>query len=71
MSTNIHHVVLLVNLRLSPPQVSSVCRGYIQHWNEHRAAEPIPERSAQRIFKAADQILKAGTTGCSEPAVGR
>ena len=47
------------------------CRGYIQHWNEHRGAEPIPERSAQRIFKAADQILKAGTTGCSEPAVGR
>jgi hypothetical protein len=37
------------------------CRGYIQHWNEHRGAEPIPERSAQRIFKAADQILKAGT----------
>ena len=38
------------------------CRGYIQHWNERRGAEPIPERSAQRIFKAADQILKAGTT---------
>jgi N-terminal domain of anti-restriction factor ArdC len=37
------------------------CRGYIQHWNERREAEPIPERSAQRIFKAADQILKAGT----------
>jgi antirestriction protein ArdC len=37
-------------------------RGYIQHWNAHRGAEPIPERSAQRIFKAADQILKAGTT---------
>lgn len=37
------------------------CRGYIQHWNERRNAEPIPERSAQRIFKAADQILKAGT----------
>jgi hypothetical protein len=37
------------------------CRGYIQHWNEQRGAEPIPERSAQRIFKAADQILKAGT----------
>lgn len=33
-------------------------RGYIQHWN--RTGEPIPERSAQRIFKAADQILKAG-----------
>lgn len=38
------------------------CRGYIQYWNARRAAEPIPERSAQRIFKAADQILKAGTT---------
>jgi N-terminal domain of anti-restriction factor ArdC len=37
------------------------CRGYIQHWNDRRGAEPIPERSAQRIFKAADQILKAGT----------
>jgi hypothetical protein len=37
------------------------CRGYIQHWNERRGAEPIPERGAQRIFKAADQILKAGT----------
>jgi antirestriction protein ArdC len=36
------------------------CRGYIQHWNQQREAEPIPERSAQRIFKAADQILKAG-----------
>ena len=34
-------------------------RGYIQHWNQRRGAEPIPERSAQRIFKAADQILKA------------
>jgi antirestriction protein ArdC len=38
------------------------CRGYIQHWNDRRGAEPISERSAQRIFKAADQILKAGTT---------
>jgi hypothetical protein len=37
------------------------CRGYIQHWNGRRGAEPIPERSAQRILKAADQILKAGT----------
>jgi hypothetical protein len=47
------------------------CRGYIQHWNEHRGAEPIPERSAQRIFKAADQILKAGTAEVSRPAVGQ
>lgn len=34
-------------------------RGYIQSW--WGAGNPIPERSAQRIFKAADQILKAGT----------
>jgi hypothetical protein len=34
------------------------CRGYIQSWN-HRG-QPITERSAQRIFKAADQILRAG-----------
>jgi hypothetical protein len=47
------------------------CRGYIQHWNARRGAEPIPERSAQRIFKAADQILKAGTEECGEPTVDR
>jgi hypothetical protein len=33
------------------------CRGYIQHWLK---GQSIPERSAQRIFKAADMILKAG-----------
>jgi antirestriction protein ArdC len=33
------------------------CRGYIQNWLD--GAE-IPERSAQRIFSAADRILKAG-----------
>ncbi len=32
-------------------------RGYVQHWLK---GQTIPERSAQRIFKAADQILKAG-----------
>jgi antirestriction protein ArdC len=32
-------------------------RGYIQHWYGH--AE-IPDKSAQKIFKAADRILKAG-----------
>jgi hypothetical protein len=37
------------------------CRGYIQHWNGRCGAEAIPERSAQRIFKTADAILKAGT----------
>ena len=40
-------------------------RGYVQHWGG--AGNPIPERSAQRILKAADQILKAGT---STPADG-
>src|SRR5581483_5730425 len=32
-------------------------RGYIQHWLQ---GQSIPERSAQKIFKAGDQILKAG-----------
>ena len=36
------------------------CRGYIQSW--WSTGNPIPERSAQRILKVADQILKAGTT---------
>jgi antirestriction protein ArdC len=33
------------------------CRGYIQNWLQGGV---IPERSAQRIFSAADRILKAG-----------
>jgi hypothetical protein len=33
------------------------CRGYIQSYAK---GEPISERSAQRIFHAADRILKAG-----------
>ena len=33
------------------------CRGYIQDWLK---GGTIPERSAQRIFAAADKILKAG-----------
>jgi hypothetical protein len=33
-------------------------RGYMQHWAG--MGETIPETSARRIFKAADQILKAG-----------
>jgi hypothetical protein len=32
-------------------------RGYIQHWLKGKT---IPERSAQKVFKAADQILRAG-----------
>ncbi len=34
-------------------------RGYIQSWGSE-----IPERSAQKIFHAADQILKAGVQPC-------
>ena len=37
---------------------AELCRGYIQHW--WGQDNPIPERSAQRILKAADQVLKAG-----------
>jgi hypothetical protein len=33
------------------------CRGYIQDWLR---GAPIPERSAQKIFHAADVIIKAG-----------
>jgi hypothetical protein len=36
------------------------CGGYIQHWNACHNHAAIPERSAQRIFKAADAILCAG-----------
>jgi hypothetical protein len=37
-------------------------RAYIQGWAH--GATSIPERSAQKIFHAADQILKAGTIDC-------
>jgi hypothetical protein len=33
------------------------CRGYIQNWLN---GDVIPEKSAQKIFHAADQILRAG-----------
>jgi antirestriction protein ArdC len=33
------------------------CRGYVQHWLR---GDTIPEASAQKIFGAADRILKAG-----------
>lgn len=39
------------------------CRGYIQNWIGHGGgsnAEAIPEKSAQKIFRAADQIIRAG-----------
>jgi hypothetical protein len=39
------------------------CRGYIQNWLYQGigyAADAIPEKSAQKIFRAADQVLSAG-----------
>lgn len=50
-------VAMLVCASLGLPGVE-FSRGYIQHWN--RDGGEIGERSAARIFKAADQILKAG-----------
>jgi antirestriction protein ArdC len=56
---------MLVCAALGLPGVE-LSRGYIQHWNA--SGEAIPERSCQRIFKAADQILKAGTTTPADTA---
>jgi len=36
------------------------CRGYLQHWLNRGSVEAIPEMSAQKIFRAADQIIRAG-----------
>ncbi len=39
------------------------CRGYIQNWLYQGIgfnADAIPEKSAQKIFRAADQIIRAG-----------
>ncbi len=41
-------------------------RGYLQHWLRDQV---IPERSVQRIFKAADTILKAGRPNNTAPFV--
>jgi antirestriction protein ArdC len=50
-------VALLCCAALDLPGVEC-CRGYIQSW--WGTGNPIPERSAQRVLKVADQILKAG-----------
>jgi hypothetical protein len=52
--------VTLVCLEALDLPGAEYARGYLQHWNQQRGAEPISEHSAQRIFKAADQILRAG-----------
>src|SRR5262249_31321378 len=56
-------VALLCCAALDLPGVE-FSRGYIQSWWGKQ--NPIPERSAQRILKVADQILKAGTTEARE-----
>jgi hypothetical protein len=50
-------VALLCCAALGLPGIEH-SRGYIQAW--WGAGNPIPERSAQRVLKVADQILKAG-----------
>ena len=42
---------------------AAFCRGYIQDWINRGSGlnpEAIPEKSAQKIFRAADQIIRAG-----------
>ena len=43
---------------------SEFCRGYIQNWLQ---GDVIPEKSAMKIFGAADRILKAGQGGKCNP----
>jgi len=50
-------VAMLCGAALGLPGVEE-SRGYMQHW--YGTGETIPEASARKIFKAADQILKAG-----------
>lgn len=49
------------------------CRGYIQNWLYRGVgfdATAIPERSAQKIFRAADQIIRAGRTQSEQAGEG-
>ncbi len=48
---------------------ANFCRGYIQNWLCPAIgydADAIPEKSAQKIFRAADQILRAGRLKSSD-----
>ena len=56
-------VALLCCAALDLPGVE-FSRGYIQSW--WGQGNPIPERSAQRILKAADQIVRAGRNDAEE-----
>jgi antirestriction protein ArdC len=56
-------LILCESLNLSG---ADYARGYIQNW---LSGEVIPEKSAQKIFRAADRILKAGApVAMAEPA---
>lgn len=55
-------VALLVLGTLQQPGLEEA-RGYVQHWLGRQA---IVERTAQRIFKAADTILRAGLVADDE-----
>jgi len=57
-------VALLCCAALDLPGVE-FSRGYIQSW--WAPGNAIPERSAQRVLKAADQILKAGADPARQP----
>lgn len=57
-------VALICCASLELPGVE-FCRGYIQSWL--RGAATIPEKSAQKIFKVANQILKAGQVAPVDP----
>jgi antirestriction protein ArdC len=56
-------VALLCLAALNQPGVEH-CRGYVQAW--WGVGNAIPERSAQRILKPADQILRAGRNDTTE-----
>jgi hypothetical protein len=50
---------------------AAYARGYIQNWLHQGVsfdANAIPEKSAQKIFSAADQILRAGRPSSERPA---
>jgi antirestriction protein ArdC len=60
-------VALLCCAALGLPGVEC-CRGYIQTW--WGTGNPIPERSAQRILKTVDGILRAGHAAVSDESIG-
>ena len=47
------------------------CRGYIREWLGNESGTKLPEKSAQRIFAAANKILKAGQTGMIEKSIDK